>query len=96
LISVIFSYEFHLREDGTRGVASKDKNEIDFIVENDTHILAIEVKSSQTARVDDFRHIISFDLMVTDKKVVGIVLYFGQNVVRFKEKFWAVPMRVFF
>jgi predicted AAA+ superfamily ATPase len=75
---------------------TKDKNEIDFIVENDTHILAIEVKSSQTARVDDFRHIISFDSMVTDKKVVGIVLYFGQNVVRFKEKFWAVPMRVFF
>jgi mRNA-degrading endonuclease YafQ of YafQ-DinJ toxin-antitoxin module len=24
LISVVFAYEFHLREDGTRGVASKN------------------------------------------------------------------------
>ena len=75
---------------------TKDKREIDFVLESDKHILAIEVKSSQTVRVDDFRHIIDLDSMVSDKKFVGIVLYFGERVICFKEKFWAVPMRVFF
>ncbi len=75
---------------------TKDKNEIDFILESNSHILAIEVKSSQTAKIDDFRHIIEFDKLVLDKKVIGIVLYFGERVICFKEKFWAVPMRVFF
>lgn len=75
---------------------TKDKSEIDFILESSSHILAIEVKSSKTAKVDDFKHIIEFEKMVSDKKVVGIVLYFGERVICFKEKFWAVPMRVFF
>ena len=75
---------------------TKDKSEIDFILESNSHILAIEVKASKTARVDDFKHIIEFDKLVLDKKVVGIVLYFGERVICFKEKFWAVPMKVFF
>ena len=75
---------------------TKDKNEIDFILESNSHILAIEVKSSKTVKVDDFKHIIEFDKMILDKKVVGIVLYFGEHLLCFKEKFWAVPMRVFF
>jgi predicted AAA+ superfamily ATPase len=75
---------------------TKDKSEIDFILESNSHILAIEVKSSKTVKVDDFKHIIEFEKMVSDKKVVGIVLYFGEHVLCFKEKFWAVPMRVFF
>ena len=75
---------------------TKDKSEIDFVLESNSHILAIEVKSSSTAKVDDFKHIIEFDKLVSDKKVVGIVLYFGERVICFKEKFWAVPMKVFF
>jgi len=75
---------------------TKDKNEIDFILESNNHILAIEVKSSKTVKIDDFKHIIEFEKMVSDKKVVGIVLYFGEHILCFKEKFWAVPMRVFF
>ena len=75
---------------------TKDKREIDFIVESEKHIIAIEVKSSQTARVDDFKHIIDLDSMLKGKKFIGIVLYFGERVICFKEKFWAVPMKVFF
>ncbi len=75
---------------------TKDKKEIDFILESDKHILAIEVKSSQTARVDDFKHIIDLESMVKGKNFTGIVLYFGERVICFKEKFWAVPMKVFF
>ena len=75
---------------------TKDKSEIDFILESNRHILAIEVKSSQTAKIDDFKHIIELDRLVLDKKVVGIVLYFGERIICFKEKFWAVPMNVFF
>ena len=75
---------------------TKDKSEIDFILESSSHILAIEVKSSQTVKIDDFKHIIEFDRLVRDKKVVGVVLYFGERTLCFKEKFWAVPMSVFF
>jgi len=75
---------------------TKDKNEIDFILESNSHILAIEVKSSKTVKVDDFKHIIEFDKMILDKKVVGVVFYFGEHLLCFKEKFWAMPMRVFF
>jgi len=75
---------------------TKDKKEIDFILESDKYLLAIEVKSSQTARVDDFKHIIDLEPRIKGKKFIGIVLYFGERVICFKEKFWAVPMRVFF
>ena len=75
---------------------TKDKSEIDFILESSSHILAIEVKSSKTVKVDDFKHIIEFDKMILDKKVVGVVFYFGEHLLCFKEKFWAMPMRVFF
>jgi len=75
---------------------TKDKREIDFILESDKYILAIEVKSSQTARVDDFKHIIDLESNINRKIFIGVVLYFGERVICFKEKFWAVPMRVFF
>jgi predicted AAA+ superfamily ATPase len=89
---------FHTSEDFFKFnyYRTKDKSEIDFILESNSHILLIEVKSSKTAKVDEFRHIIEFDKLVSDKKVVGIVLYFGERVICFKEKFWAVPMKVFF
>ena len=75
---------------------TKNKNEIDFILESSSYILAIEVKGSKTVKVDDFKHIIEFDKSISDKKVVGIVLYFGERVISFKKKFWAIPMKVFF
>jgi len=31
-----------------------------------------------------------------DKKAIGVVLYFGEHLLYFEDKFWAVPMRVFF
>jgi len=39
---------------------TNDKKEIDFIVEKGDKILAIEVKSSQTIKIDAFKHIIDF------------------------------------
>ena len=40
---------------------TNDKKEIDFIVEKGDKIFAIEVKSSQTIKIDAFKHIIDFN-----------------------------------
>ena len=75
-----------------------DKKEIDFILEKQNQIVAIEVKSSQSVKGSEFRHIA--DLQAKSKKpVLGIVLYTGENILSFgdeEHQRYAVPLSVFF
>ena len=75
-----------------------DKKEIDFILEKPNQIIAIEVKSSQSVKGSEFRHIT--DLQAKSKKpVLGIVLYAGENILSFGDEDherYAVPLSVFF
>ena len=75
-----------------------DKKEIDFILEKPNQIIAIEVKSSQSVKGSEFRHIA--DLQAKSKKpVLGIVLYAGENILSFgdeEHERYAVPLSVFF
>jgi predicted AAA+ superfamily ATPase len=77
---------------------TNDKKEIDFIVEKQETIFAIEVKSSQTVKREMFKHIIDFQIK-SNKKVVGIVLYTGENLFSFGDETYeryALPLSIFF
>ena len=67
-----------------------DKKEIDFILESDGKIAAIEVKFSKRIDKSDFKHIA--DLQKSSQTFcVGVIVYMGERVVQFDEKLWAVP-----
>lgn len=75
-----------------------DKKEIDFILEKQNQIIAIEVKSSQSVKSSEFRHIAELQKK-SKKPVLGIVLYAGENVLSFgdeEQQRYAVPLSVFF
>ena len=73
---------------------TNDKKEIDFIIEIDNEILAIEVKQSSSVKKDDFKHIIDLQNRY-DKKCLGVVFYNGDIVVEFSDDLLAVPFGVF-
>lgn len=73
---------------------TQDKKEIDFIVKKGDDILAIEVKSSHSAKKDDFKHIVDFQNR-SSKNIMGIVLYSGEKVIGFSDTLFAVPLGVF-
>ena len=77
---------------------TNDKKEIDFIIEKADKIFAIEVKSSQNIKKDTFKHIIDFQNK-SDKEVVGIVLYAGEQSVSFGDEMHTrvgLPLSLFF
>jgi predicted AAA+ superfamily ATPase len=77
---------------------TSDKKEIDFIIQKGETIFSIEVKSSQTIKRDLFKHIEDFQNR-SDKKVIGIVLYGGEDIVSFgdsKHIRVGIPLSIFF
>jgi len=77
---------------------TNDKKEIDFIVEKADKVFAIEVKSSQSIKKDAFKHIIDFQRK-SDKEVIGIVLYGGEEILPFGDREharFALPLGLFF
>ena len=73
---------------------TNDKKEIDFIIEIDDEILAIEIKQSSSVKKDDFKHIMDLQNKI-DKKCLGIVFYNGDMVVEFSDDLVAIPFGVF-
>ena len=73
---------------------TNDKKEIDFIIEIDNEILAIEIKQSSSVKKDDFKHIIDLQYKI-DKKCLGIVFYNGDMVIEFSDNLVAIPFGVF-
>ena len=73
---------------------TNDKKEIDFIIEIDNEILAIEIKQSSSVKKDDFKHIIDLQNKI-DKKCLGIVFYNGDMVIEFSDDLVAIPFGVF-
>ena len=71
-----------------------DQKEIDFILQKDDTILAIEVKATMSVKKDDFKHIIDFQKR-SSKKVIGIVFYNGKSIVPFGERLYAIPIGYF-
>ena len=74
---------------------TNDKKEIDFILERQNRMIAVEVKSSTRVSKDDFRHIVEYQKK-SSKDVLGIVFYMGKNVLHINEKCVALPMGYFY
>ena len=77
---------------------TNDKKKIDFILQKGGRIFAIEVKSSQGIKKDAFKHIIDFQHK-SDKEIVGIVFYGGDDILSFGDtthKRFALPLSLFF
>ncbi len=77
---------------------TNDKKEIDFILEKGNKIIAIEVKSSQSIKIDAFKHIIDFQNR-SSSEVIGIVFYGGDTILPFGDKDYkrfALPLNLFF
>lgn len=70
-----------------------NKREIDFLVErqNDGALLGIEVKAGM-ANGSDFKNLKWFAANIAKGPFTGIVLYSGENTLRFGEGFYAVPL----
>jgi hypothetical protein len=72
-----------------------DKKEIDFIIEKNQKIIAVEVKLSQTITLTDFKHII--DLKKSSKNFKsGFIFYTGENVLSFDSGLFALPVKILF
>lgn len=74
---------------------TSDKKEIDFILQRNDKIIAIEVKSSSKVGKDDFRHIIEYQKK-SSKDILGIVFYMGANVLHINDNCVALPMGYFY
>jgi predicted AAA+ superfamily ATPase len=74
---------------------TSDKKEIDFILERNNRIIAVEVKSSSKVGKDDFRHIMDYQKK-SSKDVLGIVFYMGKNVLHINDKCVALPIGYFY
>ncbi|MBL4660185.1 MAG: ATP-binding protein [Alcanivoracaceae bacterium] len=72
---------------------TQDKKEIDFIIKKQDDILAIEVKSSHSVSLKDFKHIMDFQTR-SAYKVTGLIFYNGEKTVSFGENLYAVPLAV--
>jgi len=72
-----------------------DKKEIDFIIERNQKIIAVEVKLSQTVTLKDFKNII--DLKNSSKNFkAGFVFYAGEDILPFGEDIFAIPVGLLF
>lgn len=74
---------------------TNDKKEIDFILKQNTKIIAIEVKSSSKVDTSDFKHIIDFQ-RCSKQEVFGVVFYMGDNVLWINERCVALPFGFFY
>ncbi len=70
---------------------TSDKKEIDFILQRNDKIIAVEVKSSSKVGKDDFRHIMDYQKK-SSKDVFGIVFYMGENILHINETCVALPL----
>lgn len=77
---------------------TNDKKEIDFILEKGDKIIAIEVKASQSIKIDAFKHIIDFQNK-SSSEVIGLVFYNGDTILSFGDNKYerlALPFSVLF
>lgn len=69
--------------------------EIDIILENrHGELIGIEVKASQTVSMNDFKGLKLLSELTMDRFKYGFVLYTGERVIPFGEKYYALPVNL--
>lgn len=71
---------------------SYGKREVDVVLDYGDRIVGIEIKSSETARSDDFACIQCLRELVTPRPFRGIVTHAGHRTAPFGPDLWAVPI----
>jgi predicted AAA+ superfamily ATPase len=71
---------------------TKDKVEVDAVLENRQGSVGIEVKASSTVNAGDFRGLRHLAERIGDDLVVGVVLYTGTQTLPFGPRLRAVPV----
>ncbi len=72
----------------------KDGYEVDMVLERDGHVLAgVEVKAAATVTERDFRGLRKLEQAAGHRFACGVVLYDGENSVRFANNLFAVPVK---
>ncbi len=73
-----------------------DGKEIDFVLDDGSKLVTIEIKASQSVSSSDFKHTKSFINEQPDRVKQSIVMYLGERVLPFGEcdgvPLWAVPI----
>jgi uncharacterized protein len=71
----------------------KDQNEVDLVIETGSGtLIGLEVKAGATVHADDFKGLRKLAGACGDDFKLGVVLYDGENLVPFGDRFLAVPI----
>jgi predicted AAA+ superfamily ATPase len=65
--------------------------EIDFIIETEQGIIALEVKNREKVTKSDFTAIRKIKTAAKDQFIGGIVVYRGNKIEQFDKQLWAIP-----
>jgi len=71
---------------------TRDKVEVDLVLERRRQVVAVEVKASATVRGEDFRGLRHLADRLGDDFVVGVVLYLGTQTLSFGDRLRAMPL----
>ena len=70
-----------------------DNKEVDFVIEkNNGQLVGIEVKANSAVKAEDFSGLKVLQSLTGKDFVHGIVLYCGENIISFGDKFTAMPI----
>ena len=71
----------------------RDQYEVDAVLERASgEVVAVEVKSAETVRTEDFRGIRRIGRRIGDRLIAGFVLYAGRQALPFGERLRALPI----
>jgi predicted AAA+ superfamily ATPase len=72
---------------------SKDGVEVDLVIEGpDRSVVGVEIKSSETPRARDFRHLHHLRAALGPRFRRGVVLHVGRTVASYGDDMWALPL----
>jgi predicted AAA+ superfamily ATPase len=69
----------------------EENREVDFIVERDGAVLAVEVKATRRITGSDWRHLAYFTREYKRRCIGGVLLYDGDQMVRLSDRVMAIP-----
>lgn len=79
------------RRPGVMYWRDEENREVDFVVEHDGAVLAVEVKATRRITGSDWRHLAYFTREYERRCIGGVLLYDGDQMVRLSDRVMAIP-----
>ena len=83
---------YHFQDHAFFHYRDKKGYEVDIVIERDHLVVGVEVKSSSTINLSDFKGLRKLKTAVGKNFVCGVILYNGDISIGFGEKFYAIPL----